>query len=181
MRRLGCATPAPVGRLNLAGRASTSWNFRIVRWRKARASAKNEGGTGASSRSRHLLGSSRRADHPIALPFPARGAVPGSRALRGARTHRATARRRWGAPVAVPRRPDPACVFTGFYCGHLQWAFAGRHSRLFGFRGECSCSPQLLISAVPGTSPFSRVRKRGTTTSRAFALHPVTLLKAPAP
>ena len=152
-----------------------------MQWRQARASAKNESGTGASSQSRHLLSTARRAGHPIALSVPAAGPVPGARALRGARTNRVTARRRRGAPLAGLRRADTACVFTGFYCGHLKRAFAGRQSWRFGFRGECSCSLQLLSPAVPGASPFSRVPKRGTTRSHVLALYPGTLLNTPAP
>ncbi len=131
--------------------------------------AKNEDGTGSSVAC--PSGYRRTDDAPLRPAAPFVRPVPATRALRGARTHRASAPSCRGAPVAVSRRPDIACVLMGFYCGHLQQAFASRHSRFFGFRRSAAVRASFNLLPSPPhlrSQGFWKREHHGAAPSQSF-------------
>ena len=159
-----------------------------MQWRQTRTLKENEGGIGPWPRSRRPVRPSAPLSHSVARPIPGPVPPPATRALRGARTHRPPASRRRGAPVAAPRRPDTAGVFTGFYCGHLQRAFAGRHLWLFGIRGgvqlfapACNVSRPWRLFVVTGSETGCHPGPRLRIPSRHTPKGPMSYPTSPLP
>jgi hypothetical protein len=104
---------------------------------------------------------------------------PAARALRGARTVRASSRCRREAPIEARRQPGTTGVPTAFYRDHLHRGFWQAFVAL-RLSWKCSCSARPVPRSSPGTSAY-RWSRRESISGRQLPCRSGTFLSGHTP